>query len=119
MSLVFATTFFFCFFFLVGWGGVLRHSAVQTDFEFEISGSLPLSDFFWYLGTKGKKPILRRLYLSSLFSKFVTSITELLMFSFQKLGMFRILINTCPVLEFAKKCFMINNERTLYNVGTG
>ena len=34
MPLVFATTFFF------GGGGVLRHSAVQTDFEFEISGSL-------------------------------------------------------------------------------
>ena len=39
MSLVFATTFFF-FFFLIGGGGVLRHSAVQTDFEFEISGPL-------------------------------------------------------------------------------
>ena len=43
MSLVFATTFFF---FLIwgggggGGGGVLRHSAVQTDFEFEISGPL-------------------------------------------------------------------------------
>ena len=41
MSLVFATTGFFGgFFFLGGGGGVLRHSAVQTDFEFEISGSL-------------------------------------------------------------------------------
>ena len=39
MSLVFATTFFF-FFFLIRGGGVLRHSAVQTDFEFEISGPL-------------------------------------------------------------------------------
>ena len=45
MSLVFATTFFF-FFFLIwgggggGGGGELRHSAVQTDFEFEISGPL-------------------------------------------------------------------------------
>ena len=39
MSLVFATTFFFLFFF-GGGGGVLRHSSVQTDFEFEISGSL-------------------------------------------------------------------------------
>ena len=37
MSLVFATTFFFG-----GGGGVLRHSAVQTDFEFEISGSLSM-----------------------------------------------------------------------------
>ena len=36
MSLVFATTFFFG-------GGVLRHSAVQTDFEYEISGSLGLA----------------------------------------------------------------------------
>ena len=45
MSLVFATTFFF-FFFLFGGGGgggVLRHSAVQTDFEFEISGPLLLT----------------------------------------------------------------------------
>ena len=42
MSLVFATTFFFVCFFLIGGGGVLRHSAVQTDFEFEISG--PLND---------------------------------------------------------------------------
>ena len=43
MSLVFATTFFFFFFWggRGGGGGVLRHSAVQTDFEFEISGSLP------------------------------------------------------------------------------
>ena len=45
MSLVFATTVFFGVFFGgVGGGGggwVLRHSAVQTDFEFEISGSLP------------------------------------------------------------------------------
>ena len=45
MSLVFASTFFFVFFFgfLIwegGGGGVLRHSAVQTDFEFEISGPL-------------------------------------------------------------------------------
>ena len=42
MSLVFATTFFVCFFFNWGGGGgvVLRHSAVQTDFEFEISGPL-------------------------------------------------------------------------------
>ena len=42
MSLVFATTFFFSVFFLGGGGGGggLRHSAVQTDFEFEISGSL-------------------------------------------------------------------------------
>ena len=44
MSLVFATTFFFFFFFFFllggGGGGVLRHSAVQTDFEFEISGPL-------------------------------------------------------------------------------
>ena len=38
MSLVFATTFFFVCFFLIGGG--LRHSAVQTDFEFEISGPL-------------------------------------------------------------------------------
>ena len=37
MSLVFATTFFF---YWGGGGGVLRHSAVQTDFEFEISGPL-------------------------------------------------------------------------------
>ena len=52
MSLVFATTFFFLllffflflFFFLGGGGGVLRHSAVQTDFEFEISGSLVSGD---------------------------------------------------------------------------
>ena len=29
-----------CFFFFVGGGVVLRHSAVQTDFEFKISGSL-------------------------------------------------------------------------------
>ena len=55
MSLVFATTFFFwgfffcCFFKLGGGGGggggggVLRHSAVQTDFEFEISGPLVLT----------------------------------------------------------------------------
>ena len=35
MSLVFAITFF-----LGGGGGVLRHLAVQTDFEFEISGPL-------------------------------------------------------------------------------
>ena len=49
MSLVFATTLFFFFFFFFfnlgggggGGGGVLRHSAVQTDFEFEISGPLP------------------------------------------------------------------------------
>ena len=47
MSLVFATTFFFLFFFYwggggggVGGGGVRRLSAVQTDFEFEISGPL-------------------------------------------------------------------------------
>ena len=45
MSLVFATTLFVCLFFFGGGGGgggggVLRHSAVQTDFEFEISGSL-------------------------------------------------------------------------------
>ena len=41
MSLVFATRFFFCFFFLgLGGGGVLRYLAVQTDFEFEISGPL-------------------------------------------------------------------------------
>ena len=47
MSLGFATTFFFFFFFFFfigggggGGGGVLRHSAVQTDFEFEISGPL-------------------------------------------------------------------------------
>ena len=49
MSLVLATTFFFFFFclFFFNWGGgggggggVLRHSAVQTDFEFEISGPL-------------------------------------------------------------------------------
>ena len=44
MSLVFATTFFFFFFFFF-WGGgggvgVLRHLAVQTDFEFKISGPL-------------------------------------------------------------------------------
>ena len=38
MSLVFATRVFFLGFFLGGGG--LRHSAVQTDFEFEISGSL-------------------------------------------------------------------------------
>ena len=52
MSLVFATTFFFFFFFFFFWGGgggggVLRHSAVQTDFEFEIPGSLILT----YLGS--------------------------------------------------------------------
>ena len=43
MSLVFATMFFLLLFFfnLGGGGGVLRHSAVQTDFEFEISGPLP------------------------------------------------------------------------------
>ena len=42
MSLVFATTFFFFFGGGGGGGGggVLRHSAVQTDFEFEISGPL-------------------------------------------------------------------------------
>ena len=46
MSLVFATTFFFFLFFFYlgggggGGGGVLCHSAVQTDFEFEISGPL-------------------------------------------------------------------------------
>ena len=48
MSLVFATTFFVCLLFFLfgggggggGGGGVLRHSAVQTDFEFEISGPL-------------------------------------------------------------------------------
>ena len=46
MSIVFATTFFFFFFIFFylggggGGGGVLRHSAVQTDFEFEISGPL-------------------------------------------------------------------------------
>ena len=43
MSLVFATTFFWVFFvvfFNGGGGGVLRHSAVQTVFEFEISGPL-------------------------------------------------------------------------------
>ena len=47
MSLAFATTFFFVFFFVFfnlggggGGGGVLRHSAVQTDFEFEISEPL-------------------------------------------------------------------------------
>ena len=39
MSLVFATTFFL-FFVFFGGRGVLRHSAVQTDFEYEISGSL-------------------------------------------------------------------------------
>ena len=37
MSLVFATMFFFVVFF---GGGVLRHLAVQTDFEFEISEPL-------------------------------------------------------------------------------
>ena len=49
MSLVFRDYvffFFFFFFFLFGGGGggggVLRHSAVQTDFEFEISGPLYL-----------------------------------------------------------------------------
>ena len=50
MSLVFATTFFFCFFFcgffIGGGGGVLRHSAVQTDFEFEISGPLCTRQIF-------------------------------------------------------------------------
>ena len=47
MSLVFATTFFFCFFFGGGGGeGVLRHLAVQTDFEFEISGPLPFSEMY-------------------------------------------------------------------------
>ena len=40
MSLVFATTFFFGGGGGGGGGGVLRHSAVQTDFEFEISGPL-------------------------------------------------------------------------------
>ena len=46
MSLVFATRFFlfFCFFCILfgggGGGGLLRHLAVQTDFEFEISGPL-------------------------------------------------------------------------------
>ena len=43
MSLVFVTTFFFFFFFFFWGGGVLRHSAVQTDFEFEISGSLAIT----------------------------------------------------------------------------
>ena len=48
MSLVFATTFFFvvffCFFCFFFWGGgLLRHSAVQTDFEFEISEPLHLT----------------------------------------------------------------------------
>ena len=53
MSLVFATTFFGVFF----WGGgVLRHSAIQTDFEFEISGSLIMpndnhSPFYDFLRT--------------------------------------------------------------------
>ena len=52
MSLVFVTTFFFLFFLYWrgggggggggGRGGLLRHSAVQTDFEFEISGPLPI-----------------------------------------------------------------------------
>ena len=71
MSLVFATTFFFvlfCCFFLGGtWGGgVLRHSAVQTDFEFEISGSLVpdatyevlLKLFHWFQGRKSLKSFL-------------------------------------------------------------
>ena len=44
MSLVFVTMLFFfvCLFFFWGGGGggVFRHLAVQTDFEFEISGSL-------------------------------------------------------------------------------
>ena len=47
MSLVFATTFFFFFFFFWGGGGVLRHSAVQTDFEFEISGPLVTPSTLW------------------------------------------------------------------------
>ena len=40
MSLVFVTRLFFFFGGGGGGGGVLCHSAVQTDFEFEISGSL-------------------------------------------------------------------------------
>ena len=44
MSLVFAITFFF---YLIG-GGVLRHSAVQTDFEFEISGPLVYIEIFYF-----------------------------------------------------------------------
>ena len=48
MSLVFATTFFWFFFNGGGGGGggggVLRHSAVQTDFEFEILGPLVMCD---------------------------------------------------------------------------
>ena len=41
MSLVTITLATMCCFFLEGGGGVvLRHLAVQTDFEFEISGPL-------------------------------------------------------------------------------
>ena len=49
LSLVFLTTFFFVLFFWGGGGvggggrgGLLRHLAVQTDFEFEISGPLQI-----------------------------------------------------------------------------
>ena len=46
MSLVFATTFFFFFFFFFfgcgGGGGTSSLDCLQTDFEFEISGSLGL-----------------------------------------------------------------------------
>ena len=47
MSLVFATTFCFVFFWggggVGGGGWVLRQLVVQTDFEFKISGPLCLS----------------------------------------------------------------------------
>ena len=45
MSLVFVSTFFFLFLFFFWGEGVLRHLVVQTDFEFKISGPLPLEQF--------------------------------------------------------------------------